>query len=687
MKEILPGVWQIRLGNPESFTPQTIREFPPATERMAELPCAALPFSLPAISGHATTSGYQISIPLTADEQIYGLGLQLASFNQRGKKKKLRVNSDPGSDLGDSHAPVPLYFSTKGYGIYIDTARYATFYIGCTQRLSEQIIPAQNEIKLSTDELYANRLNENKSTVEIDIPVAQGIDIYIFAGPELADALQRYNLFCGGGAILPRWGLGIWYRVRGDYSQQETLEFAQMMREEKIPCEVIGLEPGWQSHSYPCTFQWDDKFPDPAAMISSLRKQSFRLNLWTHAFVHHDSPLYQPLRNKSGDYLAFGGLVPDLVDDNVRDIIAEFFTKIHIQPGVAGYKLDECDNSDYIKGNWSFPEISHFPSGVDGEQFHSLFGLLFQQTIYKSYREYNQRTCGEVRSSGALAAPYPFVHYSDLYNHRDFIRGVVNAGFSGLLWCPEVRDANSSEELIRRLQSVILSPQALVNGWYIKNPPWKQWDKDANNNDDFLPDCQELTATCRELFELRMQLIPYLHAAFYRYYLSGRPPFRALVIDYPHDKECWNIDDQYMIGELLLAAPVISGENTRKIYLPAGIWVDFWSNERFAGQQWIEKTFALDEFPLYVKDDSILLLAKITLHTEDPETMQLTANIYGNGACSFPLVEEDDGNFDYQQGLVNLVTLHWDSITKSGSLLRQGDYDFPHYQVFKWRML
>ena len=68
------------------------------------------------------------------------------------------------------------------------------------------------------------------------------------------------------------------------------------------------------------------------------------------------------------------------------------------------------------------------------------------------FEKRKQRTYGLVRNTGALAAPYPYVLYSDLYDHREFIRGVVNMGFSGLLWTPELRDATSTEDLVRRLQ-------------------------------------------------------------------------------------------------------------------------------------------------------------------------------------------------------------------------------------------
>ena len=91
--------------------------------------------------------------------------------------------------------------------------------------------------------------------------------------------------------------------------------------------------------------------------------------------------------------------------------------------------------------------------------------------IWEQFRKRGQKTYCQVRSSGALAAPYPLSVYSDLYDHRQYIRVLVNSGFSGLLWCPEVRDAASEEDLIRRLQSVVFSPLAQVDCWSMKISP------------------------------------------------------------------------------------------------------------------------------------------------------------------------------------------------------------------------
>ena len=96
--------------------------------------------------------------------------------------------------------------------------------------------------------------------------------------------------------------------------------------------------------------------------------------------------------------------------------------------GIDGFKADECDGSDYT-GGWTFPNHAQFPSGLDGEQYHNLFGVLYAQTLMQALD--GKKTLSEVRSMGSLAAPYPFVLYSDLSNIKAFLTGVVNSGFSG----------------------------------------------------------------------------------------------------------------------------------------------------------------------------------------------------------------------------------------------------------------
>jgi alpha-D-xyloside xylohydrolase len=664
---VYPGVWRARAGSPEEFTPVSSRLVPPQTEAFAKLPRVD---KAPAlwIEAKETQRGCTVRLPLRPDEQVFGFGLQLLSFAQRGKKKVARVNADPKIDTGDSHAPVPFYVTTEGIGILVDTARYATFYLG-DARPKPIHAAVETASRNNLDPNYTHTVKEDDTGyIIIDVPHAAGVDIYLFAGPDMLNAVKRYNVFSGGGHVPSEWGLGFWYRHAAHATQQSALALANEFRDRKIPCDVLGLEPGWQSHAYPCTFVWDrDRFPDPEGFVHSAAGLHYKINLWEHAFTYPASPMFPTLVPYSGDYGVWGGLVPDFVSEQARDAFGEFHGKTLVDMGISGFKLDECDNSDYT-GGWSFPECSAFPSGVDGEQTHSVFGLRYQMAIWDAFRKRNLETYGLVRSSGALASPYPFVLYSDLYDHRQYIRALVNAGFSGLLWCPEVRQAASEEDLIRRLESAVFSSLAQVDCWYMNNPPWKQLDRAKNNTGELLQDWEKLEARCREIIGWRMQLVPYLKAAFQRYKENGTPPFRALVLDAPRDKRLYTVDDQYMMGDRVMVAPLFAGEPDRKVVLPEGEWHDFWTGAPISGGTEFSVPASSEPIPVYVKAGSIIPWADVGQYAGAPETRRLTVRVYGDGSLPFALKgEKADFRLSWTNGL--------------------GSAEGSDYEVYRWQRL
>ena len=615
-EQVCSGVWKFSYGISGEFTPEKTRTIKPDYDGIADMEtvgtCPRFPYFI------QTERGTEIHIPLSETECLYGLGLQMKSFQLRGSKKTLRVNADPETAAGDSHAPVPFYVSTEGYGIYVDCAGYISFYFDSARKKDD---PCCHE-------------------VIVDIPGAEGADVLVFGGPDMKGAISRYNLYSGGGIIPPRWGLGFWYRVNLDFSQQEVLQTAMDLRERNIPCDVIGLEPGWQTASYSCSYVWDNKFEAPEAMIRELAENGFRINLWKHAFISHESPLYGKLRDCSCDYEVWNGLVPDFLLTEARKIYSDYLQKELVSIGVSGFKGDECDNSDYT-GNWSFPEFSRFPSGIDGEQMHSIFGLRYQDAMLQAFADEGVRTYGLIRNTGAFAAPYPFVLYSDLYDHGDFIRSMAVSGFSGLLWTPEVRHAENSRDLIRRLQSTVLSPLAMINAWYLENFPWKQTDRELNNSGIYFEDWIEVEAICRKIIGIRMQLVPYLHSAFVKYAQEGLPPFRALVVDYPDDPAVHNLPGQYMIGDRMMAAPLTSAGDTAEIYFPEGEWIDFNTGERFSGNAFHEIYMPLDHLPLFVMDNSVIPLAELTQSTADENSMNLSVRVYGEKPEPFVLYDDD----------------------------------------------
>ena len=655
MEQIAKGIWKISYGTPEEHTPVSMRKSEIRFEGLKQVGEAAdepTPDIISRLACQVRRRGVTVTCPMDSDEDIYGFGLQLLSMNYAGRRRYVKVNSDPRMDTGESHAPVPFYISTAGYGLFVDTYRYVTFSMGTNAgkgASAQKKEVNQPHKEFSESALYALKRSNETRQVIIDIPSAEGVDLYVFAG-NIMEVVQRYNLFSGGGCVPPMWGLGIWYRAYGGSDGESLVRLADSFREEHIPIDVIGVEPGWHSHSYSCTFDWSYLFPEPDAMLKSLQEKDFHVNLWEHAFVYPAAEIYDSLQDHSGDYEVWNGLVPDLALPEAQQVFRKWHQEHLIDKGVTGFKLDECDNSDFNPSNWSFPDASQFPSGMDGEQMHSAIGILYQQMMEQAFRERNIRTLSQVRSSGALAAPLPFVLYSDLYRHEEFIRGVVTAPFSGLLWSPEVRDCANGEDLLRRMQTVCFSAQALINGWRIPSPPWKQTNIGKNLAGIEMEEAEYYTDACRRLFELRMSLLPYLYSAFVEYHQKGIPPIRPLCMEYPHDLQVRNIDDEYFFGKDMVVCPLTAAQKgEREGYLPDGTWYDLFSGEEIAGGRQFHISADVEKIPVYVRDGAVVPFAEPVQCVREDTVFHMHVKHFGKKAGSFVLYEDDFATYDHEK--------------------------------------
>ncbi len=570
------SIQKLTFGKPEALTPSRFcPEFRGCGADEQRLPSG----SLPPIGFRQTPRGCVLELPFSEQEEYYGFGLQLHSFGHKNRKLTLRVNSDPPFSTGDSHAPVPFFVCTAGYGVFVDTARYAEFYMG-VQRVTSATRGEAGHSADNTRELYTLRDSGDERVIAIHIPSAAGVDLYWIEGENILDVVRQYNRMAGGGPEIPDWGLGTYYRCHLDADAHSVMQTADYLHGHGLPCSVIGLEPHWQTRSYSCSYIWSEKFqPDlRRKMEAHLAGRGLHLNLWQHAFVHPDSPLYDAIGEGCGSYKVWGGKVPDFAVPHTQHAFAAYQSEALVSDVTDGFKLDECDGSDYTR-DWSFPNCSEFPSGLDGEQYHSLFGMLYARAALAALS--GRPTFGQCRSMGALATSLPFALYSDLYDHRAFIRGCVNSGFSGLLWAPELRHGESRSDLIRRLQTAVFSAQCMFNGWYCTEAPWIGLD------------CED---EVRELLCLRERLRPMLRRAYDAYRADGTPPVRALVCEYTRDRETWEIDDEYLFCENLLVAPMTAEQESRKVYLPAGDWADFFTGERVEAG-WRE--YAGDGIPVY----------------------------------------------------------------------------------------
>ena len=77
---------------------------------------------------------------------------------------------------------------------------------------------------------------------------------------------------------------------------------------------------------------------------------------------------------------------------------------------------------------------------------------------------------------------------------------------------------------------------------------------------------------------------------------------RALVVDYPDDPTTYNIGDEFLFGDDILVAPIMTEQSVRRVYLPKGTWTCWWTGKRIDGARWIEVEADMETLPLYIRE-------------------------------------------------------------------------------------
>jgi alpha-D-xyloside xylohydrolase len=310
---------------------------------------------------------------------------------------------------------------------------------------------------------------------------------------------------------------------------------------------------------------------------------------------------------------------------------------------------------------------------------------LYANALFDIYKKKNQRTYFDYRASNLFTSSLPAVLYSDIYGHSDYISMISTASFGGLLWSPELRDSKSETDFIRRLQTILIAPQSVVDAWFLKNTPWFQLNRKLNNEDVKFERADEMETLVRNLFNERMSLIPYLYSAFADYYSKGIPPFRPLVMDYTTDKKVRSVSNQFMIGQNMMAAPATADSSSRGIYFPEGIWYDYYTRQQYQGGRSYQVQMPLYNLPIFIKSGSIIPVAEPVNFVDDKTVFQITCRVFGSDASEFMLFEDDGTSFNFQNGMANIIRLN--AVNGKGSVQRKGNYKGKRYQIKSWEFI
>ena len=159
-------------------------------------------------------------------------------------------------------------------------------------------------------------------------------------------------------------------------------------------------------------------------------------------------------------------------------------------------------------------------------------------------------------------------------------------------------------------------------------------------------------SVCRKMIKLRMRLIPYIYTLFEECHRNGAPILRPLLYEYPEDEATYTADDEFLLGNAMLVAPITRpGIEHRHVYLPEGTWFHLWSAERFDGPAHVLAHAPLGEPPLYIKANTALPMGPDLNHTGERPVDPLTLLVHPSEGAGLSTLYEDAGNgFGYEQG-------------------------------------
>lgn len=160
-------------------------------------------------------------------------------------------------------------------------------------------------------------------------------------------------------------------------------------------------------------------------------------------------------------------------------------------------------------------------------------------------------------------------------------------------------------------------------------------------------------SACCKAIEVRYTFLPYLYTLFQQASVDGTPIIRPLFFHYPQEKQVYDVETEFLVGDSLLSAPISkSGATSRSVYLPRGVWFDFWDDTVYTGQATYDIAAPLDRWPLFVRENCIIPTGPVMQYVDQRATDPLTFTCYmtPDGQSVYTLYEDDGNTQAYRHG-------------------------------------
>lgn len=556
-------------------------------------------------------NGFCLEIPVSDTERFFGLGDEnRKTVMKRGRKAVIWQKNVT------AYGPIPFLLSSEGWGILIN----------CTYR---------HEFDLASD-----------SSDKITITAKKGaIDFYVFLADSMKDIISLYTELTGKPVMLPKKAYGLTFVNNEEEGARDVLHNCFNFRREDIPCDIMGLEPGWMSKHYDYSIdkKWDperfylpywqkENYNGAWSFFYNLRKMNFGLTLWLCCD-------YDLLWHEEGDSLkcaenSYEGA--NIIDDHFSgDVLMDKLTKPgepwfehlkkFVDQGATGFKLDGAlqvmEHPDRLwAGRYTDDEV------------HNIYPLIYSKQMKNGYEEYTGRR-------SLIYTPALFAgtqHYAATWA-GDTGGGEAIAGY--LLNMAFCGHTNASCDMdINKIEGIhfgFLMPWAQLLSWRSWHHPWLLGD--------------ELEGIIRDYSKLRSSLFPYIYSMSHKAARTGLAITRPLSLVYEDTDKYDNKNNVYMLGDSLLV-----GSFNMNLTLPEGKWLDYFTGDIYEGNQQIEYIPPKGKGgALFVKEGSVFVTQKPKKCITDnvPDNYQI--RVFPGNDCSFSLIDDDGETFEYLDGKIH----------------------------------
>ena len=608
--------------------------------------------------GHVVHTGeeackFQVAKQLFGNEIFYGLGDKTGFLNKKGYDYMMWNSDNPDPQVENPtfkamYKSIPFFiaFRPEGvYGIFFDNHFKSYFDLG-----------------YSSTEYYSFGAADGE------------LDYYFIYGETIAQVLTGYTSLTGRAPLPQMWTLG-YHQSRWSYgSQQEVLELAKSFRQHNIPCDAIHLDIDYMD-SFKVFTTDKERFPDLSGLSQKLAEMGIKLVTIIDPGTKAEDGYYLYDEGVENGYFATtpegevyhnvvwpgDSVFPDYTSSEVRHWWGSQTSRL-LKQGIRGIWNDMNEPASF---QGPLPDDIVFSGDNTTRQHkevHNVYGHLMAKATYEGLKEQDgKRPFVITRACYSGSQKYTTAWTGDnqsLWAHLKMsIPQLLNLGLSGMpLVGTDIGGfgSNTTPELLSRwIEASCFAPlfRNHCAKYSRRQEPWQF-------------DSQTLDIN-RKYIKLHYKFLPYLYDLCYQETKTGLPVLRPLVLHYEQDANTWECNDEYLVGDSLLVAPITDqGARARAVYLPEGIWVDYWTGERIEGGKNILRSAPLDVCPIYVKGGSLLPTWSETDHVPENGCTELILEYYPAGTQNptrYIHYQDNGTDFSYEQGEYNLYEFTVDS--------------------------